>query len=112
MGTPRVIIAFSAATGIIAGMIAADTAARPARAQSIDWPRHSMTLVVPFAAGGSSDVIARIVADGLGSQLHYPVIVENVSGAGGTTGTNRVAKAAPDGYQFVIGNVGTFAQSQ
>jgi len=112
MGTPRVIITFSSATGIIAGMIAADTAARPVRAQAIDWPGHSMTLVVPFAAGGSSDVIARIVADGLSSQLHYPVIIENVSGAGGTTGTNRVAKAAPDGYQFVIGNVGTFAQSQ
>jgi tripartite-type tricarboxylate transporter receptor subunit TctC len=71
-----------------------------------------MTLVVPFAAGGSSDAIARIVADGLSGQLHSPIVVENVSGAGGMTGTNRVAKAAPDGYQFVIGNVGTFAQSQ
>jgi tripartite-type tricarboxylate transporter receptor subunit TctC len=112
MEMPRGIIIFFAATGIIAGMIAADAAARPAHAQALDWPSHSMTLVVPFAAGGSSDVIARIVADGLSSQLRHPVIVENVSGAGGTTGTNRVAKAAPDGYQFVIGNVGTFAQSQ
>ena len=71
-----------------------------------------MTMVAPFAAGGSTDAIARIVADGLSIQLHQPVIVENVGGAGGMTGTNRVAKAAPDGYQFVLGNVGTHAQNQ
>jgi tripartite-type tricarboxylate transporter receptor subunit TctC len=71
-----------------------------------------MTLVVPFAAGGSSDVIARIVADGITKNLRQPVVVENITGAGGLTGTSRVAKAAPDGYHLVIGNVGTFAQSQ
>jgi len=112
MGIPSGITTFLGATGAIASVFAADMAAHPGRAQALDWPNHQLTLVVPFAAGGSSDVIARIVADGLSSQLHYPVIVENVSGAGGTTGTNRVAKAAPDGYQFVIGNVGTFAQGQ
>ena len=69
-------------------------------------------MVAPFAAGGSTDAIARIVADGLSSQLHQPVIVENIAGAGGMTGTNRVAKAVPDGYQFVLGNVGTHAQNQ
>jgi len=69
-------------------------------------------MVAPFAAGGSTDAIARIVADGLSSQLHQPVIVENVGGAGGMTGANRVAKATPDGYQFVLGNVGTHAQNQ
>ena len=84
--------------------------AQPANAQ--DWPNRPMTLVAPFAAGGSTDAIARIVADGLSIQLHQPVIVENVGGAGGMTGTNRVAKAAPDGYQFVLGNVGTHAQNQ
>jgi len=84
--------------------------AHPANAQ--DWPNRPMTLVAPFAAGGSTDAIARIVADGLSIQLHQPVIVENVGGAGGMTGTNRVAKAAPDGYQFVLGNVGTHAQNQ
>src|SRR5262245_27192054 len=77
-----------------------------------DWPTRPMTLVAPFAAGGSIDAIARIVADGLSSQLGQPVIVENVGGAGGMTGANRVAKAAPDGYQFVLGNVGTHAQNQ
>ena len=76
------------------------------------WPTRPMTMVAPFAAGGSTDAIARIVADGLSSQLHQPVVVENIGGAGGMTGANRVAKAAPDGYQFVLGNVGTHAQNQ
>ncbi len=84
--------------------------AHPAHAQ--DWPNRPMTMVAPFAAGGSTDAIARIVADGLSIQLHQPVVVENVGGAGGMTGANRVAKAAPDGYQFVLGNVGTHAQNQ
>jgi tripartite-type tricarboxylate transporter receptor subunit TctC len=84
--------------------------AHPAHAQ--DWPNRPVTMVAPFAAGGSTDVIARIVADGLSIQLHQPVVVENVGGAGGMTGANRVAKAAPDGYQFVLGNVGTHAQNQ
>ena len=75
------------------------------------WPTRTMTLVVPFAAGGSSDAIGRIVADGLSQKLNQSVIVENVTGAGGMAGGSRVAKAAPDGYQFVIGNVGSFAQS-
>ena len=69
-------------------------------------------MVVPFAAGGASDVIARIVAEGLRAELGQPVIVENVSGAGGMVGANRVAKAPPDGYQVVLGNLGTHAQNQ
>ena len=97
------------------GAIAVATVVAAATAYSAwaqDWPSRPMTMVVPFAAGGSSDAIARIVADGLSSQLHHPVIVENIGGAGGMTGTNRVARAAPDGYQFVLGNVGTHAQNQ
>jgi len=82
----------------------------PAVAQ--DWPTHRITLVVPFAAGGSSDAIARIIADGISSNFRQPVIVENVTGAGGLLGGARVAKATPDGYQFLIGNVGSIAQSQ
>src|SRR5436309_906305 len=66
------------------------------------WPTRPLTLVVPFAAGGSSDAVG----------LQQPIVVENIPGAGGRMGGTRVAKAAPDGYQFVIGNVGTFAQSQ
>src|SRR5262245_582781 len=97
------------------GAMAIATAVAAATAYSAwaqDWPSRPMTMVVPFAAGGSSDAIARIVADGLSSQLHHPVIVENIGGAGGMTGTNRVARAAPGGYQFVLGNVGTHAQNQ
>ena len=89
---------------------AAIVVAQPANAQ--DWPNRPLTMVTPFAAGGSTDAIARIVADGLSSQLHQPVIMENIGGAGGMTGTNRVAKAAPDGYRFLLGNVGTHAQNQ
>src|SRR3954468_12831218 len=86
------------------------TLATPALSQ--DWPNRPLTMIAPFAAGGSTDAIARIVAEGLGAQLHQSVIVENVGGAGGMTGANRVAKAPPDGYQFVLGNVGTHAQNQ
>jgi tripartite-type tricarboxylate transporter receptor subunit TctC len=81
-------------------------------ADAQDWPNRPLTMVAPFATGGSTDAIARIVAEGLSAQLHQPVIVENIGGAGGMTGANRVAKAAPDGYSFVLGNVGTHAQNQ
>src|SRR5262249_11844514 len=77
-----------------------------------NWPTRTMTLVVPFAAGGSSDAIGRIVADGLSQKLNQTVVVENVTGAGSMAGGTRVAHAPPDGYQFVICNVGSFAQSQ
>jgi tripartite-type tricarboxylate transporter receptor subunit TctC len=91
-------------------LIALAASAAPAVAQS--WPTRPVTMVVPFAAGGSSDGIARILAEGLRGELGQPVLVENVGGAGGMTGAGRVAKAAPDGYQFVLGNVGTHALNQ
>jgi tripartite-type tricarboxylate transporter receptor subunit TctC len=81
-----------------------------ARAQ--DWPTRSVTMVVPVAAGSSSDVVGRILAQRLSELLGQPVIVENAGGAGGMTGAYRVARAAPDGYQFAIGNAGTHAVSQ
>jgi hypothetical protein len=81
-----------------------------AAAQS--FPSRPLTLVVPFAAGGPSDVAGRIVAQGLSEKLGQQVVVENAAGAGGTLGSLRVAKAPPDGYQFVIGNSGTHAWSQ
>ncbi len=93
-------------TSVAALLVAISSAA----AQS--WPTRPVALVVPFAAGGSSDAIGRIMADGLNGPLGQPVVVENVTGAGGMAGGTRVARAAPDGYQFVIGNVGSFAQSQ
>jgi tripartite-type tricarboxylate transporter receptor subunit TctC len=95
---------------MIAAVAAVLLASDAAFAQN--WPEHHLTLIVPFAAGGSSDVIGRIVADGISNNLRQPVIVENVAGAGGLVGGSRVAKGPSDGYQFVIGNVGTFVQSR
>jgi tripartite-type tricarboxylate transporter receptor subunit TctC len=105
-------VGFSIASVVPAVAIAAGLAILPAQAQDAAWPTRPITLVVPFAAGGSSDAIGRIIADGIGSSLHKTVVVENVAGTGGLLGGARVARAAPDGYQFLIGNVGTIAQSQ
>ncbi len=84
----------------------------PTLAHAQTWPTRPVTMVVPFAAGGPMDVVGRIMALGLGDQLGQQVIVENVGGGGGMTGAARVAKAPPDGSQFVLGNVGTHAVSQ
>jgi len=84
----------------------------PPPAEAETWPTRPMTMVVPVAAGGTADPIARVLAAGLSQQLGQQVIIENVGGAGGMTGTNRVAKGAADGYQFVFGTSGTFAVSQ
>src|SRR3954468_14928077 len=92
--------------------MAAALVAGATHALSQSWPIRPMTLVVPFAAGGTSDVIARLLAEGLRAQLGQPVLVENVGGAGGMVGGSRVAKSPPDGYQMVLGNVGTHAQNQ
>jgi tripartite-type tricarboxylate transporter receptor subunit TctC len=77
-----------------------------------EWPTRPITLVVPFSAGGGIDTSARIQAQQMGELLHQNIIVENVGGAAGTTGGQRVAKAAPDGYTMLIGNTGTHAYSQ
>lgn len=82
----------------------------PAAAQS--WPSRHVTLVVPFGPGSGSDTVARIVMARASEVLGQQIIIENVGGAGGIIGVGRVAKAAPDGYQFVLGAVDTFAQSQ
>jgi len=84
--------------------------AHPATAQ--DWPTRPVTMVIPFAAGSASDTLARILGARLSEVLGQQVIIENVGGAGGMTGVARVAKAAPDGYQFVLGGIDTFAQNQ
>jgi len=84
----------------------------PQLAAAQDWPTRPVTMVVPFAAGGQVDVLGRLLAARLGEVLGKQVVVENVGGAGGMLGANRVAKAAPDGYQFVLGSVSTHAQSQ
>jgi tripartite-type tricarboxylate transporter receptor subunit TctC len=72
-----------------------------------EWPTRPVTLVVPFLPGGPIDVIARIQAQKLGEILGQTVIVENVGGGGGALGAARIARGTPDGYTFVMGNVGT-----
>jgi tripartite-type tricarboxylate transporter receptor subunit TctC len=92
------------------GAAALGTAPRIAGAQA--YPSRAVTMVVTFAAGGGDDILARIVAPRLSEVLGQQVIIENVGGAGGITGAARVAKAAPDGYQFVLGGTGPFAANQ
>jgi tripartite-type tricarboxylate transporter receptor subunit TctC len=85
-------------------------AAGSAAAQT--YPNRPITLVVPFAAGGPTDVLARVMAQRIGEILGQQIIVENVGGAGGMIGTSRVAHAAADGYTVGLGTVGTHAQNQ
>ena len=76
------------------------------------YPARPVTMVIPFAAGGPTDVLGRVMAQRMSEILGQQVVVENVTGAGGMTGSKRVATAQPDGYQFVLGTVGTHAQGQ
>jgi tripartite-type tricarboxylate transporter receptor subunit TctC len=96
MRTPLFAIALAA----LAGLAGTD-------AQS--YPTRPVTLIVPFAAGGPADITGRIVADQFSRLLRQQFLVENVVGAGGTTGTTRAARANPDGYTLVLGHMGTHA---
>ena len=95
--------------GLLALTIAAAPALVPALAQN--WPTRPVTMIVPYAPGGPADVLGRIVASGMSESLGQPVIIENVAGAGGVTGANRVIRANPDGYQLLLGPGGVMAQS-
>jgi tripartite-type tricarboxylate transporter receptor subunit TctC len=79
----------------------------PARAQA--WPARPVRLVVPFPAGGSTDIVGRLVGEWLGQRLQQPVVVDNRAGAGGTTGSDLVAKAPADGYTLLLGTSSTHA---
>jgi tripartite-type tricarboxylate transporter receptor subunit TctC len=98
--------------GIRIAVVAVAAAGTADLAAAQNWPTRPVTMVVPFAAGSASDTVGRILGARLSEVLGQQVIIENVSGAGGMTGVARVAKAAPDGYQFVLGGIDTFAQSQ
>jgi tripartite-type tricarboxylate transporter receptor subunit TctC len=92
--------------------LAAGTAALPAvsqiaRAQA--YPTRPVTVIVPFAPGGATDVVGRIVGEYLSQALRQQFVIENVAGAGGTTGTTRVMRANPDGYTIQVGQMGTHA---
>lgn len=93
----RLVVTLAAALGL---------AASAAQAQG-NYPQRPITLIVPFAAGGPTDVTARIVGDHMSRTLGQPLVIENVTGAGGTTGITRGATAQPDGYTIVMGHMGT-----
>lgn len=95
------------AVAVTAGLMTIATAAR-----AEEWPTRPVTMINPFAAGGPNDVLARLFAQRMGELLGQPVVLENVGGAGGMNGADRVAKAIPDGYTFLLGTVGTQAQNQ
>jgi tripartite-type tricarboxylate transporter receptor subunit TctC len=94
----------------LASTIAIGFAAAPAAAQS-DYPRRPITVIVPFAAGGPTDVVARIVSEHMSRTLGQQLLVENIVGAGGTTASTRAMRATPDGYTLEMGHMGTHAAS-
>src|SRR4051794_18520706 len=96
------------ATRLLA-VVAALSIATPVAAQ--DYPKRPITMIVPFAAGGTSDVIARAVAEQMATALGQTIVIENVAGAGGSTALARAARAEADGYTIAIGNAGTNAAS-
>jgi tripartite-type tricarboxylate transporter receptor subunit TctC len=102
--SPRLFRGFPAAVAALLLSVAASVAQ--------EWPTRPVTMIIPFAAGSASDTVGRILGARLSELLGQQVIIENVGGAGGMTGVARVAKAAPDGYQIVLGGIDTFAQSQ
>jgi len=92
----KVVLALAAVAGLAA-----------TGAQAQNYPTRPITMVVPFAAGGPTDVIARIVSDHMSRTLGQQIVIENVAGAGGTTGITRAAQSQPDGYTIMMGHMGT-----
>ncbi len=90
------------AMALVAGIGCLSTAAR-----ADTYPSRTIAMVVPFPPGGPSDVVARIIADGMSRVLNQTIIIENVGGAGGTIGTARVASATPDGYTLLAAGMGS-----
>lgn len=95
--TRRALLGSAIAVSLVAGAAAAD------------YPDRPITLVIPFAAGGSTDVVGRIVADRMSEELGEQIVVQNVGGAGGSLGSGQVANADPDGYTILMGTVATHA---
>jgi tripartite-type tricarboxylate transporter receptor subunit TctC len=90
---------------LAAGAAALPIASRTARAEA--YPTRPITLIVPFTAGGPTDTVGRILAEGMRSSLGQTVVIENVAGAAGSIGIGRVARAPPDGYTIGLGFLGT-----
>jgi tripartite-type tricarboxylate transporter receptor subunit TctC len=108
VGLTAAMAALSSIVSIV--LLHSPAAAETSAAQG--WPNRPLTMVVTYVAGGTTDIIGRIIGTKLSEILKQQVVIENIGGAGGMTGAARVAKSAPDGYQFVLGNVGTHAQNQ
>ena len=89
---------------LMAGGIALAAMCAPALAQ---YPSKPITVIVPFAAGGPTDVVARLVGEHMGRTLNTTFVIENIGGAGGSLGMTRAAQAVPDGYTIAVGNMGT-----
>src|SRR5687767_3662483 len=96
-------------TVLLAGLTACLALPAGMAAAADAFPSRTVTLVVPFAAGGSTDLIARIIAERMSQDLGQTVIVENKAGAGGNIGADAVAKADPDGYTILMGTIATHA---
>src|SRR6516225_10983992 len=86
-------------------------ASRPPENPTDRYPTRPIIIIVPFAAGGPTDILARLIGQSIGPMLGQQVVVEDITGAGGTIGATRVARADPDGYTLVMGNLGTHAAS-
>ena len=95
----------------LAASVAVALAAGIASTQAQPYPQRPISMIVPFAAGGPTDVLARVLGQHMSQTLGQSIVVEDVTGAGGTIGSARAARAAPDGYTLVLGNIGTHAAS-
>src|ERR1700686_2632134 len=95
---------------IFAALLAAVSLMPTTGAEAEEWPTRPLTMINPFAAGGPNDVLARLFAQRMGEILGQTILIENVGGAGGMTGADRVAKAAPDGYTLLLGGLAVLAQ--
>jgi tripartite-type tricarboxylate transporter receptor subunit TctC len=95
---------------VAVGLLAIGLGSAPALAQG-DYPTRAITLIVPFAAGGPTDVVARIVANDMSRTLGQMIVIENIVGAGGTTAGIRAMRSPPDGYTIMMGHMGTHAAS-
>ena len=102
MTLPRRRLLQLAAANLALTSLALPPLPRIARAQA--YPSRPITMIVPYAAGGPTDTVGRVVAERMRAELGQPVVLENVGGAGGSIGLGRVARAAPDGYTINVGN--------
>src|SRR6186997_2277332 len=95
--------------GMLVGIVVAGPFAAPFAAFAQTYPSRPIVMVVPYAAGGTFDVMGRILAARMSELLNQPLIVENTTGAGGIIGVSRVINAAPDGHTLLLGSTGTHA---